>query len=41
MKEILFIFQIYLLKFIYAEMNYICDNIYLGGSQAIDNEAYL
>jgi len=30
MKKILFIFQIYLIIFIYSEMNYICDNIYLG-----------
>ena len=41
MKEILLIFQIFLFKIINAEMNYICDNIYLGDTQAANNETYL
>ena len=41
MKEILFIFQIYLFKLINAEMHYICDNIYLGNSFAARNESFL
>ena len=41
MKEMILIFQIYLLKLINAEMDYICDNIYLGDRNAVGNEPYL
>ena len=41
MKTLLFILIIFQIKLINADMNYICDNIFLGDANSAKNETYL